>query len=121
MVDASVYSTLSTTSLVITPLPGPDRKRTVRPYLYRVAYRHDEPEEPGCLMLLMVDGGREEYQVALERTEEGQLQWHCTCPDAIYRGESEGKTCKHVKGILAVGRPTAGPGTPCSDPCEPSD
>jgi hypothetical protein len=46
-----------------------------------------------------VVGGREEYQISLERTDEGDLRWHCTCADAVYRAEQAGRVCKHVRGL----------------------
>jgi hypothetical protein len=81
-------------------LPGPNRKRTASPYTYRVTYRNPEPGEPGCVLLWEVSGGRLRYQIALEKQETGTLQLHCTCADAIYRAESEGRFCKHVRGLL---------------------
>jgi hypothetical protein len=45
-------------------------------------------------------GGREDYQVSLERTRGGELLWHCTCPDAVYRGrDSSPHYCKHVRAL----------------------
>ncbi len=112
-----IHPFINTNSLLVAPIPGPDRKRTVRSYLFRVTYQTECPEETGCLMTLAVEGGREEYQLALERTEQGSLQWHCTCADAVYRGESEGKTCKHVRGLLSVGRPGQSPAEEGSAKC----
>jgi hypothetical protein len=43
------------------------------------------------------------YQVALERDEAGNLRLHCTCADAIFRGEEQGHFCKHVLGLLRIG------------------
>jgi hypothetical protein len=45
------------------------------------------------------------YQIALERDEAGALRMHCTCADAIYRGENEARFCKHVRGLLYFGHP----------------
>ncbi len=46
------------------------------------------------------------YQIALERETDGNLHWHCTCADAIYRGETEpNHVCKHVRGLTHWGRP----------------
>jgi len=49
-------------------------------------------------------GGREVYQIALERQASGRLRWHCSCADAVYRGETRAKPCKHVRGLQALGR-----------------
>jgi hypothetical protein len=43
------------------------------------------------------------YQVALERDERGRHRWHCTCADAIYKAEEQGRVCKHVQGLLEFG------------------
>jgi hypothetical protein len=53
-----------------------------------------------------VSGGRMPYQIALERDETGTLRIHCTCADAVFRAEDEGRFCKHVRGLLQVGRAT---------------
>lgn len=90
--------------VAFTSLPGPTRKRLPSPYCYRLTYRNPEPREPGCILLWDVYGGREEYQIALERETTGKLRWHCTCPDAVYRGEDAPHTCKHVRGLQALGR-----------------
>lgn len=87
-------------ALVTLILPGPDRKRRPSPYHFRVTYRNPEPDEAGCLMTWDVYGGRETYQVALERTADGRAEWHCTCPDAVYHGETRSAhRCKHVQGL----------------------
>jgi hypothetical protein len=70
------------------------------PYGYRLTYRNPKSATPGCVMTWEVLGGRLPYQVALERTEDGNLRVHCTCADAIYRAESTGRFCKHVQGLL---------------------
>jgi hypothetical protein len=88
--------------LVFTVLPGPDRKRSFTAYGYRLTYRG--PETDACVMLWEVSGGRLSYQIALERDERGDYHLHCTCADAIYRAEAEGRYCKHVQGLLALGR-----------------
>ena len=94
-----------TKSLVVTTLPGPTRKRTPSPYCYRLTYRNPEPAVPGCTLLWDVLGGRLTYQVALERETTGDLRWHCTCADAVYRGETvENHRCKHVRGLIDLGR-----------------
>jgi hypothetical protein len=80
-------------------LPGADRKRSPCMYCYRITYRNPDMHEPGCMMTWEVVGGRGSYQVALERVGEDKLKWHCTCADAIYRGEQANHTCKHVKGL----------------------
>lgn len=84
-------------------LPGPTRKRTESPYCYRITYHNPDPGAKGCVVQWDVMGGRDIYQVALER-EEGRLRWHCTCADATYRGESRTEPCKHVRGVLQHGR-----------------
>jgi hypothetical protein len=95
--------------VLFTLLPGPDRKRLARPYGYRLTYRNPEPDAAGCVMLWEVSGGRLHYQVALERDEAGSLRLHCSCADAVFRGEAEGRPCKHVRGLLEIG--TRDPGT----------
>ena len=88
-------------AVTTTFLPGPDRKRTISPYHYRVTYRNPEPNEPGCVMTWDVLGGREPYQIALERLATGAGRWHCSCADAVYRGEDHpDHLCKHVRGLL---------------------
>ncbi len=90
-------------AVVTVVLPGPTRKREPAAYHYHVTYRNPELAEPGCLMTWNVCGGREEYQIAAERTEMGELRWHCTCPDAVYRGaESHAYCCKHIQGLQAL-------------------
>ena len=98
------FHTYLTASTFFTPLPGPDRRRRIHPYLYRITYCNPDPASVGCALTWEVTGGRLSYQVALERQENGRLRWHCTCADAIYRAENEGRVCKHVKGLLSVGR-----------------
>lgn len=96
--------------ILFTLLPGPDRKREARPYGYRVTYRNPDAEGVGCVMLWEVSGGRLHYQIALERDETGGLRLHCSCADAIYRGEAEeGHVCKHVRGLIDLGRRDADP------------
>ena len=90
-------------ALITLILPGPDRKRTPAPYHFRVTYRNPEPSEPGCVMTWEVLGGREAYQVALERAPEGHHRWHCTCADAVYHGENRNAHhCKHVQGLMEL-------------------
>jgi hypothetical protein len=100
-------------------LPGPTRKRFDSLYGYRLTYRNPDPDGPCCLMSWEVFGGRMTYQVALERDEWGDRHFHCTCADSVYRGETEGKVCKHVRGLLefcgqdlrqthGIGSPVAG-------------
>jgi hypothetical protein len=91
-------------TLLLTALPGPTRKREPSPYCYRLSYRNPKPGSPGCALLWEVYGGRLPYQIALERKPSGGFDWHCTCADAIYRGEVPGHVCKHVRGLLAQGR-----------------
>jgi hypothetical protein len=87
-----------------TLLPGPTRKRTRSRYSFRLSYRNPRPGTPGCALLWEVVGGREPYQVALERDKSGDLRWHCTCADAIYRGEDAPHLCKHVRGLQQLGK-----------------
>src|SRR5713101_6449844 len=103
--SAIPFNTYLASSTFYTPVPGPDRKRTVRAYQFLVTYRNADPLEVGCAMTWEVFGGRQSYQIALEREEDGDLRWHCTCADAIFRAEKEGRHCKHVKALLALGRP----------------
>lgn len=93
--------------VLITRLPGPDRKRSEALYHYRLTYRNPLDEAVGCVMIWEVSGGRVPYQVALERDEAGSLHVHCTCADAIFRAEVEGRFCKHVHGLLQIGQPDA--------------
>jgi hypothetical protein len=90
-------------------LPGPTRKRTRSRYRYRLTYRSPQPDEPGCALLWEVAGGRLPYQIALERGRRGELRWHCTCADAVYRGENAPHVCKHVRALQALGRPQPAP------------
>ena len=71
--------------------------------------------EPGCVMTWQVTGGREEYQVAAERADDGHINWHCTCPDAIYHERYRNAChCKHVQGIQALLRSAAGEQLPAA-------
>ena len=81
-------------------LPGPGRKRLERSYIYRLQYLNLNPDKTGCLMTWQVEGGRLLYQIAVEQEEGGGLRCHCTCADAVYRAEEEGRYCKHVRGFL---------------------
>src|SRR5215207_3380616 len=99
------FNTFLAASTFHSPVPGPDRRRTTKPYEYRVTFLARNPGEVGCAMTCEVVGGRSSYQVALERQAGGRLRWHCTCADAVYRGEQTGRLCKHVRGVLALGRP----------------
>jgi hypothetical protein len=88
-------------TLVTLILPGPDRKRSPSPYHFQIVYRNPDPEGAGCVATWEVRGGREEYQISLERTEEKGLHWHCCCPDAVYREDSRPNyQCKHVRGLV---------------------
>ncbi len=81
-------------------LPGPDRKRKPSAYCFRVTYRNLRPQEPGCVMTWNVAGGRTPYQIALERVNEHEIHWHCTCADAVYRGDRNPfYVCKHVHAL----------------------
>src|SRR5947209_17218641 len=90
-------------AVYLTILPGPDRKRSRSLYHYRMVYRCPQAGDSGCVALWEVGGGRTAYQIALERDEAGAHHWHCTCADAVYRAEDEGRVCKHVQGLLAFG------------------
>ena len=85
-------------------LPGPSRKRTPSPYCYRMTYHNEDAYEHGCVFLWDVMGGRDIYQIALEREGDGRLHYHCTCADAAYRGETRQHGCKHIQGLQTVGR-----------------
>lgn len=85
-------------------LPGPTRKRTPHAYRVRLTYRNPSPHDPGCALLWEVEGGRLVYQIAMERRDDGGLRWHCTCADAVYRGENQPHLCKHVRGLISLGR-----------------
>jgi hypothetical protein len=56
------------------------------------------------VLICEVRGGRAPYQIAVERDAAGRLQLHCTCADAVFRAEAEGRFCKHVQGLLEFGR-----------------
>jgi hypothetical protein len=99
-----------------TLLPGPTRKRTWSPYRYRLTYRNPQREAIGCALLWEVLGGRMTYQIVLERSPRGELRWHCTCADAVYRGENAPHVCKHVRGLQALGRPQPAPQAPPPPP-----
>jgi hypothetical protein len=88
-------------------LPGPDRKRTEATYHYHLTYRNPDPEAVGCVLTWQVEGGRLPYQIAVERQEAGQLRIHCTCADAVFRGELKpDHFCKHIRGFLQSGLQT---------------
>jgi hypothetical protein len=83
-------------------LPGPDRLRRARAYRFRLVYRNPKPKASGCIMLWEVTGGRLPYQIAWERATSGASHLHCTCADAVFRGENSRHVCKHVRGLLAL-------------------
>jgi hypothetical protein len=85
-------------------LPGPDRKRSANCYVYRLSYRNPDPDAVGCALMWEVSGGRLSYQIALERDEQDNLQLHCTCADAVFRAEAEGRFCKHIHGLFQSSR-----------------
>jgi hypothetical protein len=92
---------LSPFGMILKLLPGPDRKRRPNVYAYRITYRNPLSAQPGCVMTWVASGGRLSYQIALERTRSGELRWHCTCADAIYRGDRHPHhVCKHVQGLI---------------------
>jgi len=89
-------------ALITLVLPGPDRKRQPVPYHFRITFRSPTSTEPGCVATWEIYGGREEYQLSLERTHGSELIWHCTCPDAVYRADDKNPTphyCKHVRAL----------------------
>src|SRR5258708_1931037 len=90
--------------VVFAALPGPTRKRTPSPYCYRLTYQNPDSLAEGCVLSWDVLGGRDVYQIALERQASGRLRWHCSCADAVYRGENRAHVCKHVRGLQALGR-----------------
>ena len=100
---SAVASIRTVVAVLHTELPGPDRKRQPKDYRYRLAYRNPDPDAIGCVMLWEVRGGRTPYQIAIERDERGLMQAHCTCADAVFRAEAEGRFCKHVRGFLQSG------------------
>jgi hypothetical protein len=63
-------------------------------------YRNADLEAVGCVMTWKVLGGRMPYQIAVERREDRCLKIHCTCADAVFRREEEGRLCKHAQGFL---------------------
>src|SRR5882762_4789278 len=81
-------------------LPGPDRKRTPKVYSFRLSYRNPSDKAAGCVMTWDVFGGRMPYQIAVERRDDQHLKIHCTCADAVFPREEEGRLCKHVQGFL---------------------
>jgi hypothetical protein len=92
------------TAVIFAALPGPTRKRAPSPYCFRLIYQNPDPAAPGCALSWDVLGGREVYQIALERLGSGKWRWHCTCADAVYRGDNPAHVCKHIRGLQGVGR-----------------
>lgn len=107
-----VIGTCPRPSTLVTLLPGPGRRRDTTAYSYRVKYRSPEPHTPGCVLQWEVSGGRAVYQIDLERDEKRNLRLHCTCADAMFRAEDEGRFCKHVHGLLQFSQPAY----PCPRP-----
>jgi hypothetical protein len=103
--------TLPQLTTLVTLLRSPGRKRTTTLYHYRVIHQNPDPHAAGCVILWEVSGGRSVYQLALERTEAGVLRVQCTCADAVFRAEDQGRFCKHVQGLIQFARPTY----PCPD------
>jgi hypothetical protein len=93
-----------TDDILFTLMPGPDRKRSRTRYGYRVTYCNSDRKAVGCVLTWEVSGGRMLYQIALERTAAGTVKLHCTCADAVFRAEDQGRFCKHVRGLLQFGR-----------------
>jgi hypothetical protein len=104
---AGVKGNVNEAAVLVLVLPGPDRKRSQRPYCYRLTYHNPDAGSVGCALLWEVSGGRMPYQIAVARDEAGAVHLHCTCADAIYRAEEQGRYCKHVEGLLEVCRVTA--------------
>ena len=94
-----------TPPVLATLLPGSNRKRSQSLYFYRLTYQNPDPTAVGCVMTWDVHGGRLVYQIAMERNDQGVLRCHCTCADAVYRAEEEGRFCKHIRGFLSWGKP----------------
>jgi len=113
--------TLPPAAVFLRQLPGPDRKRTPAWYRYSILYRNADAAQSGCAMTWEVHGGRDEYQISLERTARGERIWHCTCADAVYHEQEANSPnlCKHVRGLLACLPPlgNAPPETPPSRKC----
>jgi hypothetical protein len=84
-------------------LPGPDRARAQSPYSYQLTYRNPQPQASGCQMIWQVSGGRLVYQIVLEQNDRRKLLLHCSCADAVFRAEGEGRFCKHIRGLLEFG------------------
>lgn len=94
-------SAVSSQGVLVTLVPGPDRRSTPKPYQFRIVYRSSS-REIGCVMTWLVLGGRQPYLVTLECTSTGHTRWHCTCTDAVYRGEDRPDyRCKHIRGLTA--------------------
>src|SRR5262249_48157200 len=104
MLAAPSHVTTQPFPVLLTLLPGPDRKRSETLYTYRLTYRNPDTAEPGCAFIWEVSGGRSAYQIALERDQGGNLRLHCTCADAVFRAEEQGRFCKHVHGLLQLGQ-----------------
>ncbi len=100
---------------LFTQLPGPDRKGAACPYSYQLTYRNPRAEASGCQRIWEVRGGRMLYQIVLEQVAAGRLRFHCSCADAIFRAETEGRFCKHIRGLLHLGAL----GDPAVDQLEP--
>ena len=66
--------------VLLTLLPGPDRKRVQRTYSYRLTYRNPQANAPGCRTIWEVTGGRLIYQIVLEQTAAGTLRCIAAVP-----------------------------------------
>jgi hypothetical protein len=84
-------------------LPGPERRRLAHSYTFRLTYVNPD-DRPGCQRIWEVTGGRQPYQITLERDAHGNLHLRCSCADAIFRKDNEGRFCKHVFGLLELGK-----------------
>ena len=73
------------------------------------------PGEPGCVVTWEVYGGREEYQISLERTAGGELLWHCTCPTrSTAATTTTPHYCKHVRGLIGRSFDVVHPAAPAT-------
>lgn len=84
---------------VLLPLPC-GKKQEDREYTFTTTFIAMENIQPGCMEVIKVRGGKDEYQCDLEMTEGGELIWRCSCPDHVYRHEKiENHECKHLRAI----------------------
>ena len=85
--------------VLLIELPGPTRKRLPAEYRFLITHRGPVQQDSGCVMTWQVKGGRMDYQISLEKTASA-WRWHCTCADAVYRGDGNPQhQCKHVQAL----------------------